>query len=81
MSRFSSPRYTTIGYVVSKVGMPLAKRAVKRKARSAVRGSAKRSAGAAIHNPARTSIAIGSAIGAIAWLARRRRYGNYDLDG
>jgi hypothetical protein len=65
-------QYTAIGYVVSKVVIPLAKRQAKQQARTKVRGVAAGTRNAAVSHPGRTSLAIGAAIGAIGWLLTRR---------
>jgi hypothetical protein len=62
-------RYTVIGYVVSKLVIPMAKRQARRKARGALNGTAS----AARAHPARTSIALGVAAGAVGWLLTRVR--------
>ncbi len=62
-------KYAAIGFVVSKLAVPLAKRQVKRAARAKVKGAA----GAARRSPAKLSVAIGAAAGAAGWLLSKRR--------
>jgi ElaB/YqjD/DUF883 family membrane-anchored ribosome-binding protein len=69
-------KYAAIGYVVSKFVFPVAKRrakkSAKRKAKHAVTGTAN----AARQHPARTSVAVGAAVGAIGWLVTKGRRGH-----
>ena len=74
-------KYAAIGYVVSKFVLPLARRQAKKAARNKARGAVVNTADAAKRHPARTSIAIGSALGAIGWLATRSRTGEGDDTG
>lgn len=66
-------RYAAIGYVVSKFVFPLAKRRAKQAARRKARGAVTGTANAARNHPARTSVAVGAAVGAIGWLVTRGR--------
>lgn len=68
-------RYAAIGYVVSKFLVPIAKRQARKAARRKARGAAN----AARAHPARTSVAVGAAAGAIGWLLTRSRHGS-ELD-
>jgi hypothetical protein len=75
-----SRKYALLGYVVAKFIIPMlreqAKRAAKRKAKHAVTGTAD----AARRHPARTSVAVGAAMGAAGWLLSRPRGGHEDAD-
>lgn len=62
-------RYTLYGYVVSKVGIPMARKALKKRARNAPRDSAR----AAKNNAGKASVLAGSALGAALYLVKRRR--------
>lgn len=66
-------RYAAIGYVVSKFGLPFARREAKRAARRKASGAVHGTAGAMKRNPARTSVATGALIGAVGWLVMRGR--------
>jgi len=66
-------KYAAIGYVVSKFVFPLARRQAKKAAKAKAKGAATGTANVARQHPARTSIAIGSIIGALGWLATRDR--------
>jgi hypothetical protein len=68
MRRTSRARYTAIGYVVSKFVLPMARKQAKKAARNKVRGMG----GALGRHPARVSLAVGSAIGALGWLLSHR---------
>ena len=65
-------RYAMIGYVVSKFVIPVAKRQAKASAKRKAKGTASSAANVAKAHPARTSIAVGAAAGAIGWLVTRR---------
>lgn len=69
-------KYTAIGYVVSKFVIPVAKRQAKASAKKKAKGAANGAVSSARSHPARTSIAIGAAIGAVGWLVTRARGGN-----
>lgn len=64
-----SGRYAAIGYMVTKVGVPLAKRQAKKAARRKVAGAA----GAIGRRPAKLGLAVGVAVGAVSWLVSRTR--------
>ena len=64
--------YAMVGYVVSKFVLPIARRQAKTAARRKARGAASGAANAARSHPARTSIALGAAAGAVGWLLTRR---------
>lgn len=66
-------RYAAIGYVVSKFVVPVAKRQAKKSAKRKARGAVTGTANAAKAHPARTSVAVGAAAGAIGWLLTRGR--------
>ena len=68
MSR-NTKKYAAIGYVVSKVVLPLARKQAKKAAKAKAKGAAA-SVG---RNPAKTSIIVGTAVGAIGWLLVRGR--------
>lgn len=69
-------RYAAFGYVVSKFIVPVAKRQAKRSAKRKARGAVTGTANAAKAHPARTSVAVGAAAGAIGWLLTRGRHGD-----
>jgi hypothetical protein len=66
-------KYAAIGYVVSKFVLPVAKRQAKKSAKRKAKGAVTGTANAAKRHPARTSVAVGAAAGAIGWLATRGR--------
>ena len=68
-----SSKYAAIGYVVSKFVLPLAKREAKRAAKRKAKGAVSGTTGAMKRHPARTSVAVGSLIGAVGWIATRGR--------
>lgn len=70
-----SSRYAAIGYVVSKFVFPIAKRRAKQQAKRKAKGAVTGTANAAREHPARTSVAVGAAVGAIGWLVTRGRRG------
>jgi ElaB/YqjD/DUF883 family membrane-anchored ribosome-binding protein len=65
-------RYAVIGYAVSKFVIPVAKRQAKAQAKRKAKGAVTSTTNAAKAHPARTSIAVGAAAGAIGWLLTRR---------
>jgi hypothetical protein len=65
--------YAAIGYVVTRFGLPAAKRQARKSAKRGAKGAATGATNAARSHPARTSIAVGVVIGAIGWLATRGR--------
>jgi hypothetical protein len=68
MGRSSRARYTAIGYVVSKFVLPVARKQAKKAARNKVRGM-----GSSVgRHPAKVSLVVGSAVGAVGWLLTRR---------
>lgn len=69
-------KYTAIGYVVSKFVFPVAKRQAKASAKRKARGTVDGATSAARSHPARTSLALGAAAGAIGWLVTRGRSGS-----
>ncbi len=71
-------KYTAIGYVVSKVVIPLAKQQAKKQAKTKVRGAAANTKHAVVSHPAKTSIAVGALIGAAGWLLTRDRSTDQD---
>lgn len=73
-------KYAAIGYVVSKFVLPVAKRQAKKQAKAKARGAVSGTAGAARRHPARTSVALGAAAGAIGWLVTRRRSNADELE-
>lgn len=66
-------KYAAIGYVVSKFVLPIAKRRAKKAARRKAKGAVTGTANAARQHPARTSVAVGATLGAVAWLVTRGR--------
>ena len=72
-------KYTAIGYVVSKFVFPVAKRQAKASAKRKAKGAVNGTANVARAHPARTSIAVGAAAGAIGWLVARGR-SDVDVD-
>ncbi|MCW2922340.1 MAG: hypothetical protein JWL76_2214 [Thermoleophilia bacterium] len=66
-------KYAAIGYVVSKFVLPVAKRQAKKSAKRKAKGAVTGTANVAKRHPARTSVAVGAAAGAIGWLATRGR--------
>lgn len=66
-------KYAAIGYVVSKFVMPVAKRRAKKAARRKAKGAVTGTANAARQHPGRTSVAVGAALGAVAWLVTKGR--------
>ncbi len=66
-------KYTAIGYVVSKFVFPVAKRQAKASAKRKAKGAVTGTANVAKAHPARTSIAVGAAAGALGWLFTRSR--------
>lgn len=74
--------YAAIGYVVTRFGIPAAKRQARRSTRRGAKGAAAGASNAARSHPARTSIAVGVVIGAIGWLATRgRNDASVDFEG
>lgn len=74
-------RYAALGYVVSKFVVPLAKRRAKRSAKRKAKGAVTGTANAAREHPAKASVAVGAAVGAVGWLATRgRRRGRADAE-
>jgi hypothetical protein len=71
--RNSTKKYAAIGYVVSKFVLPLAKQQAKRAAKAKAKGAAAGVGGAVRRSPGRTSLIVGSAIGAVGWLVTRHR--------
>ena len=67
-NRATRSKYMIIGYIVSKFVVPVAKKQARKAAREKARGASRAVTG----NPARTSIALGAAAGATAWLLSRR---------
>ena len=76
--RNSTKKYAAIGYVVSKFVLPLAKQQAKRAARAKARGAVTGVGDAVRRRPGRTSLIVGSAIGAAGWLITRGRHGGDD---
>lgn len=66
-------RYAAIGYVVSKVALPIVKRRAKAKVKSAPASAAKAGARAVKSSPGKASIAIGTAVGAAGFLIAKGR--------
>lgn len=71
-------QYAAIGFVVSKVVIPLAKRQAKRAAKDKSRAAAAGTVHAARRHPARTSIAAGALAGAVGWLLTRNQRARRD---
>jgi ElaB/YqjD/DUF883 family membrane-anchored ribosome-binding protein len=72
----NSKKYAAIGYMVTKFVVPVAKRQAKKAAKQKARGAIVAPAKAAKRHPARTSVAVGAAVGALGWLVSRRRNGS-----
>lgn len=68
-------RYAAIGYVVSKVVLPVAKRQAKKSAKRKARGAVSGTGDAIKRNPGKTSVALGTVIGAVGWVLTRDRDG------
>jgi hypothetical protein len=66
-------KYAAIGYVVSKVAVPIIKKKAKAKAKQAPAGAARAGARAAKNSPGKTSLAIGALAGALGYVISRRR--------
>lgn len=77
----NSKKYAAIGYVVSKVVLPVAKRQAKKSAKRKAKGAVSGTARAAKSHPARTSVAVGAAVGAVGWLLTRGRRSRHDQSG
>jgi hypothetical protein len=75
----SRSRYAAIGYVVTKVGVPMMRRAAKKRAKAAAKSAAVAPARAARRHPAKAGAALGALLGAGAWLFMRR-HDEDDLD-
>ena len=73
MSRFGTGRYAAIGFVVSKLVLPVVRKRLKRKARGTAANTTRASARAVKGNPGKTSLAVGSLVGAAGYLLKRRR--------
>jgi hypothetical protein len=65
--------YAVVGYVTTKVILPAAMRAMRKRAKRKARGAVDGAAGAVKRNPARASVAAGATVGALGWLAAKRR--------
>lgn len=65
-------KYAAIGFVASKVVLPIVRRQIRKKARSTATGAASAGANAVMKHPARASVAVGSAVGAVGYLVMRR---------
>jgi ElaB/YqjD/DUF883 family membrane-anchored ribosome-binding protein len=76
----NTKKYAAIGYVVSKFVLPVAKRQAKKAAKQKAKGAITAPANAAKRHPARASVAVGAAVGALGWLISRRRSGTDDTD-
>lgn len=73
MPRMKKGRYALVGFLVSKLVLPAAKKRAKKKLRRGAVNTGKASARKVRDNPARTSLAVGSAAGAFAYLVKRRK--------
>lgn len=71
-------KYAAVGYVVMKVGVPIARRAARKKARAAARNAAMAPARVARANPAKAGVALGALLGAGTWLFTRWRHDGDD---
>ncbi|MBC7460150.1 MAG: hypothetical protein H7287_02175 [Thermoleophilia bacterium] len=69
----NTKKYAAIGYVVSKVVLPLARKQAKKAAKTKARSAAT----SLTHSPAKMSVLAGTVIGAAAWMIARSR----DRDG
>lgn len=72
-------KYVAIGYVTSKFVLPIARRRAKQSAKRKAKGAVTGTANAARHHPGRTSVAVGTAVGAVGWLLTRGRRGDGDV--
>ena len=61
-------RYAAIGYVTSKVVIPIAKRQAKRSAKKKAKGAVTGTGNAIRRNPGKTSVLLGTIVGAAGWL-------------
>lgn len=66
----NTKKYAAIGYVVSKVVLPLARKQAKKAAKTKAKGAATN----LTHSPAKMSVLAGSVIGGVAWLIARARH-------
>ncbi|MCW2923674.1 MAG: hypothetical protein JWM98_1078, partial [Thermoleophilia bacterium] len=66
-------KYAAIGYVVSKVVVPVAKKQAKKAAKNKAKAVVTAPAGAVRRSPAKASVLIGTAVGALGWIVTRRR--------
>jgi hypothetical protein len=66
-------KYATIGFIVTKVALPLVKRKAKARAKAAPGSAARAGVRAAKGSPGKTSLVIGSALGAAGYLVARAR--------
>lgn len=64
-------KYAAIGYAVSKFVIPIAKRQAKAQAKRRAKGAVTSTTNVAKAHPARASILVGVAAGAIGWLVTR----------
>lgn len=76
----SSRKYAVVGFAVSKFAMPVAKRMLRRKVVKGAKKTTKASVDAAKSHPGRTSVAVGSVLGAVGYLVSRGRNGDDDSD-
>lgn len=67
--RMTRTRYTVIGYLVSKLVIPVVRRRMRRKASGAVHGALE----VPRRHPAQAGIMAGAALGAVGWLLMRNR--------
>jgi len=66
-------KYAAIGYVVSKLVVPAAKKGAKRAAKKKAKGAVSGTTGAVRRNPAKTSVVVGTVLGAVGWVVTRSR--------
>jgi hypothetical protein len=75
----NTKKYAAIGYVVSKVIFPLARKQAKKTAKKKARSTAAAVSTTAHEKPIHTGLLVGATIGAIGWLISRRFHED-DLD-
>lgn len=69
-------RYTAIGFVVSKLVLPIVRRQVKTVAKRQAAAAGTGAARTARSHPAKASLLVGTAIGALGWLLSRSARGH-----
>ncbi|MCW2961202.1 MAG: hypothetical protein JWM90_1589 [Thermoleophilia bacterium] len=72
-------KYAALGFVVAKFVLPLARKKAKQAAKKSAGNAVAGTTGAMKRHPARTSLIVGSALGAVGWLITRGRNGADDV--